>query len=66
MTQSEQILHHLKSGHSITPLEALAKFGCMRLGARVYDLKQQGHDIRTEPLALPNGKHVARYWMEAV
>ena len=65
MTQSEQILNHLKSGHSITPLEALDKFGCMRLGARVYDLKQQGHDIRTEPLALPSGKHVARYWMEA-
>lgn len=52
MTQSEQILNHLKSGHSIAPLEALDKFGCMR----------QGYDIRTEPLALESGKHV----MEAV
>ena len=66
MTQSEQILNHLKAGHSITPLEALDKFGVFRLGARVYDLKREGYDIRTERLALPSGKHVARYWMEAV
>lgn len=48
MTQSEMILRHLKDYGSITPLEALQEYGCMRLGARIYDLKRDGHDIRTE------------------
>ena len=66
MTQSEQILNHLKSGHSITPIDALNLFGCFRLGARVFELKRSGHNIHSELCELDNGKHVARYWMEAV
>ncbi|MCX8749050.1 hypothetical protein J3U75_06595 [Snodgrassella sp. B3088] len=46
--QTIQILKYLKDGNSITPLEALYRFGCMRLGARIYDLKQEGHVIRTQ------------------
>lgn len=46
-TQSEQIAKHLESGKSITPIEALNKFGCFRLGARIFDLKKQGYDIIT-------------------
>jgi hypothetical protein len=45
--QTIQILDYLKAGNSITPLDALRKFGCMRLGARIYDLKQAGHVIDT-------------------
>lgn len=37
-TQSNQILEYMRQGNSITPLEALNLFGCMRLGARIYDL----------------------------
>lgn len=48
MTQSERILRHLRDYGSITPVEALQEYGCMRLGARIYDLKREGHDIRTE------------------
>ena len=44
-TQTAQILKHLKSGLPITPLEALDKFGCLRLGARIWDLKRDGHKI---------------------
>lgn len=44
-TQCAAILAWLQSGKSITPKEALDEFGCMRLGARIYDLKQQGHEI---------------------
>ena len=47
MKQTEKILRHLRDYGSITPLEALQEYGCMRLGARIYDLKQDGHDIRT-------------------
>lgn len=61
--QAQDILAHLRAGHTITPLEALANFGCLRLGARVWDLKQDGHQIGREMVALPNGKRVARYSM---
>ena len=47
-TQSKQILDYMQRGNSITPLEALNLFGCMRLGARIYDLSQAGHIIHRE------------------
>ena len=48
MTQTNQILDHLKAHHTITPLDALRLYGCMRLGARIWDLKRIGHRIRSE------------------
>ncbi len=33
MTQSQQILCHLRGGHVLTPVEALEKFGTFRLAA---------------------------------
>lgn len=45
--QSKQILDYMRSNGSITPMEALNLFGCMRLGARIYDLKAAGHNIIT-------------------
>lgn len=47
MTQSERILRHLNDYGSITALDALKEYGCMRLGARIWDLKREGYDIRT-------------------
>lgn len=46
-SQTNQILEYMRAGNSITPLDALRLFGCMRLGARIYDLKQDGHVINT-------------------
>ena len=63
-TQNNQILNHLHAGNSITPLDALKLFGCFRLGARIYDLKQQGHSIESKPLRVGN-KRVAIYSMLA-
>ena len=45
MTQTQQILNHLQEQGSITPLEAMQEYGCMRLGARIYDLKAAGWPI---------------------
>ncbi len=45
MIQNTQILEHLKNHGSITPKEALDRYGVMRLGARIYDLKQMGVEI---------------------
>ena len=47
MTQCDMILRYLREEGSISPLDALREFGCMRLGARVYDLKRRGYEIGT-------------------
>lgn len=50
MKQEDAILDWLRQGHSLSPLEALQRFQCLRLGARVFDLRRKGHAIvsRTE------------------
>ena len=45
MSQNAEILRYLKAGKSITPLEALHKWGCFRLGARIWELRQDGYSI---------------------
>jgi hypothetical protein len=47
MKQEDAIRHYLESGHSIDPLTALNKFGCFRLGARIYDLSRKGLKIKS-------------------
>jgi len=59
-SQNARILTHLQAGHSLTPLGALEMFGCFRLAARVYDLRQAGHDIREDNVTFL-GKTVGRY-----
>lgn len=44
-SQNNLVLSHLKAGHTITPIEALGKFGVFRLAARIYDLRAAGHTI---------------------
>lgn len=68
MTHSEQILRYIERHGSITPQDAL-EFGCMRLGARIYDLKRQGYHIISEREDGINKRgekcHWARYRMGA-
>ena len=47
MNQNALILNHLRTRDYISPLEALQLYGCMRLGARIYDLRRQGFRIKT-------------------
>lgn len=48
MTQKNMILEYLKKYGSITPLEAMREFGCMRLSAQIFKLKHNdGYDIET-------------------
>jgi hypothetical protein len=44
----------------ITPFDALAEARCMRLAARVSDLRADGYTIDSE-LVTTNGKRYARY-----
>ena len=62
-SQNAAILDYLLTGRSLSPLESLTLFGSMRLGGRIFDLKRQGHDIRTEMIEVGKGKRVARYSM---
>ena len=45
MTQCERLLEYLDSDYGIDPITAWTELGIYRLGARVFDLKKQGHVI---------------------
>ena len=60
-TQSAQVLYHLQNYGSLTAIEALERFACFRLAARINDLKKAGHDIQMEMKRLKNGKKIAVY-----
>jgi len=62
-SQSFHILAYMKAGNGITGLEALNRFGCFRLPARIADIKKLGYDVKSELIKV-NGKRVARYWMD--
>lgn len=47
MSQTDMILEHLKQGKSIAPLEAFQLYGCLRLAARVNNLRDVGYRIET-------------------
>jgi hypothetical protein len=68
MTQKEKILQYIEDNGSITPLDALREFGCMRLASRVSELKRDGYPIATkmETSKNRNGEPVryARYEMK--
>ena len=60
-SQNKQIKAWLESGKSLTPLDALNMFSSFRLGARIFDLKNDyGMNIKTE-MVKENGKRFARY-----
>lgn len=61
MTQNQQILAHLKTGQTLTPLEALESFGCFRLASRIHDLKEDGWPITCDRLDVGNNKRVGHY-----
>lgn len=59
-TQRDRILCYLCTGRPLTPLMALRRFGCMRLGARIWELKREGHRIEAERVRR-GGAVVAQY-----
>ena len=61
MGQISDIAAHLRSGQSITPLEALRLYGCFRLAARIHDLRADGYVIHADNVILANGKTIAKY-----
>ena len=62
-TQAGRILAHLRAGHRLTALEALERFGCFRLAARVHELRREGWAIEERTVETRGGKRVAEYWL---
>ena len=44
-TQELQILNHLKKHKYITSWEAIQEYRITRLSARIYELREKGHNI---------------------
>lgn len=69
MSQTMEILSYLQEGNTITPLEALDKFGCFRLSGRIHDLRAMEYKISTKMVYMPGRdgtrKQVAQYRLEA-
>ena len=59
-TQNEKIKAYLTKGKAITPIDALNKFGCFRLSARIKDLRDEGLNIATKYVTKA-GKTFASY-----
>jgi hypothetical protein len=59
MSQTEWILKTAKR-RWVTPLDAYLGCGCLRLAARMHDLKCEGHLV-TKKMIHKNGKHFAAY-----
>lgn len=67
-TQCSKILAYIHDTGSITQMDAMREFGCMRLASRIADLKKQGIPIIKETETSKNryGEPIsyARYRME--
>lgn len=66
--QKKQILNWMLSGYVITQMIATERFDCTRLGARIYDLRQDGVPVQDgwEYKLDKDGKVVKkwkRYWI---
>ena len=64
-TQVGMIYDWLKEGNPITPLDALAEFGCMRLQARIFDIeKRYGIKVRRKYVSRRNKFGVNVHFMQ--
>jgi hypothetical protein len=60
MSQRLEIQRHLAKGHSITPMQAYTRFGCLTLSQRIREIRARGFNVRSE-LVQVGEKRVARY-----
>lgn len=60
-SQSQAILKHMQNGNEVTALEALMRFKCMRLAARIKDLREMGIDIADRWVTRDDNKRFKAY-----
>lgn len=61
MTQTQAIRAALESGATLTPLDALQRFGTLRLSERIRELEREGMLVEHEPYVTSSGKRVMSY-----
>ena len=61
--QNDRIRMYLETGKSLTAMDALVRFNCLRLAARIKNLRDQGIPIKSE-LVHKDGKKYSRYFMD--
>lgn len=54
MTQTDRVLMYMRDFGSISPVEAMRDLGCMRLAARISDLKKKGYVIQRDMVSSSN------------
>ena len=54
MNQTTAIKEHLESGKRITSMEAFKLYGCTRLSAKIFNLRQSGMVIDSIPMVGEN------------
>ena len=59
-SQTAQIIKALESGKELTALDALNEFGCLRLAARINDIRNSGYDVISRTIKT-NGKRYSGY-----
>lgn len=47
-SQNKKIIQYMRCYGSISPVEALREFSCMRLASRISDLRHEGYAITKE------------------
>lgn len=64
-TQNQKILQHLQTRGDITSMQAFEQYGITRLSARIFDLRCEGHNIKSDNVKVPTRTgdmaNVARY-----
>ena len=65
-TKREAVLNYLKSGKSITPLDAMQMFNSFRLATIIHDLREEGYDIETIATETKSGVRFATYKLNGV
>lgn len=63
-SQRTKIRAWLNRGKHITALDALYRFQCMRLAARICELRNEGMKIQMQRIKVPSGKIVADYYIK--
>jgi hypothetical protein len=61
-SQRSQIIDYLATGHPLTALQALRKFGTMKLATRVSELRSAHHGIKDRWIE-QRGKRFKQYYL---
>jgi hypothetical protein len=56
ISQNRKVLGFMRLHGSITPMQAIRHFKCYRLGARIYELKQIGYNIKSEGMKMQQSR----------